>query len=128
MPLFEKADVYMPDRRPWIFLNIWRSSPSSILFIYLLQYLDSCWAIPISLEEIKDPLLVDLLMKMGYKEGLPVVWRAIRIALGNTIKQILLILLFLFLNFIPVVGSIISIVLIFIINAYYFGYSFMNYT
>jgi CysZ protein len=43
-------------------------------------------------------------------------------------KQLLLTALCLLLNLIPVVGSVISICLIFIINAYYFGSGFMDYT
>lgn len=56
------------------------------------------------------------------------IWRALRIALRNTAKQLLLTFLCLFLNFIPVVGSIASVCLIFVINAYYFGSGFMDYT
>jgi uncharacterized protein involved in cysteine biosynthesis len=77
---------------------------------------------------MKDPLLVDLSTKVGCQEGLPVVWRAFRIEVRNNIKQISLILFFRLLNFIPVMGSVILIVLIFIISAYYFGCSFMDYT
>ena len=63
-------------------------------------------------------------MKQTFKDVL----RAIVIALRNTAKQLLLTAICLLLNFIPVVGSIASLILIFIINAYYFGYGFMDYT
>jgi len=56
------------------------------------------------------------------------IWRTIVLSLKNTIKQLVLTCLCLLLNFVPVVGSIVSLVLIFIINSYYFGYSFMDYT
>lgn len=56
------------------------------------------------------------------------IWRSIVITLKNTIKELTFTLLLLLLNFIPVVGSVLSTVLIFIVNSYYFGYSFMDYT
>lgn len=56
------------------------------------------------------------------------IWRAVLISLRNTVKQLLITILCLLLNVIPFVGQILSLVLIFIVNAYYFGYSFMDYT
>lgn len=56
------------------------------------------------------------------------IWRTVVISLKNTLKQLFLTLLCLLLNFIPVVGNVASVLMIFVINAYYFGYSFMDYT
>lgn len=54
--------------------------------------------------------------------------RAFLVALRNTAKQLFLTALCLLLNLVPVVGCVVSLVLIFIINAYYFGSGFMDYT
>ena len=62
------------------------------------------------------------------KQTVKDIWRSVVIALKSTIKQLVLTLLCLLLNVIPLVGQVVSLVLIFIINSYYFGYSFMDYT
>ncbi|MCQ2251166.1 MAG: EI24 domain-containing protein [Bacteroidales bacterium] len=56
------------------------------------------------------------------------IWRTVVLSLKNTVKQLMLTLLCLLLNFIPIVGNVLSLVLIFLVNSYYFGYSFMDYT
>ena len=62
------------------------------------------------------------------KQMIKDIGRAIVIAIWNTVKQLTLTVLCLLLNFIPVVGTVISLILIFVINAYYFGSGFMDYT
>ena len=80
------------------------------------------------LSEKTETILTGKEFPFDFKQTLKDVWRAIIIALRNTAKQLSLTVLCLLLNFIPVVGSVASIILIFIINAYYFGYGFMDYT
>ena len=80
------------------------------------------------LSEKTETILTGKEFPFDFKQTLKDIWRAIRIAVRNTIKQLSLIILCLPLNLIPVVGSVISLVLIFIINAYYFGCGFMDYT
>jgi len=80
------------------------------------------------LSEKTETILTGKEFPFDFKQTLKDVLRAIIIVLRNTIKQLFLIALCLLLNFIPVVGSVISLILIFIINAYYFGYGFMDYT
>jgi CysZ protein len=80
------------------------------------------------LSEKAETILTGKEFPFDFKQTLKDIWRAIRIAVRNTIKQLSLIILCLPLNLIPVVGSVISLVLIFIINAYYFGCGFMDYT
>lgn len=80
------------------------------------------------LSEKTETLLTGREFPFDMKQTLKDVWRAIRIAVRNTAKQLILTALCLLLNFIPIVGSIAALVLIFIINAYYFGCGFMDYT
>ncbi len=56
------------------------------------------------------------------------IWRTVVLSMKNTVKQLFFTCLCLLLNFIPLVGNLLSLVLIFVINSYYFGYSFMDYT
>lgn len=55
-------------------------------------------------------------------------WRGIRISLRNLIRELLFTILFLFLNFIPLIGSIVATVLTLSIQAYYAGFGNMDYT
>ena len=80
------------------------------------------------LSEKTETILTGKEFPFDTKQTIRDIWRAIRIAVRNTAKQLILTALCLLLNFIPVVGSVISLILIFIINAYYFGYGFMDYT
>lgn len=80
------------------------------------------------LSEKTETILTGREFPFDMRQTLKDVWRAIRIAVRNTIKQLSLTVLCLLLNFIPVVGSVAAIILIFIINAYYFGCGFMDYT
>ena len=80
------------------------------------------------LSEKTETILTGKEYPFDAKQTLKDIWRALVIAARNTIKQVSLIILCLLLNFIPVVGSVISLILIFIINAYYFGCGFMDYT
>ena len=80
------------------------------------------------LSEKTDTYLTGKTFESSAKQTLSDIKRALIIAVKNTFKQLLLTVLCLLLNVIPVVGSIASVGLIFIINAYYFGYGFMDYT
>ncbi len=80
------------------------------------------------LSEKTETILTGKEFPFDIKQTIHDIWRAIRIAVRNTAKQLILIALCLLLNFIPVIGSIASLILIFIINAYYFGCGFMDYT
>ena len=80
------------------------------------------------LSEKTETILTGKEFPFDLKQTFKDILRAIIIALRNTAKQLLLTVLCLLLNFIPVVGSIASLILIFIINAYYFGSGFMDYT
>ena len=80
------------------------------------------------LSEKTETILTGKEYPFDAKQTLKDIWRALLIALRNTAKQLLLTALCLLLNLIPVVGSVVSICLIFIINAYYFGSGFMDYT
>ena len=80
------------------------------------------------LSEKTDTYLTGREFQSSAKQTVSDIGRALVIAVKNTIKQLTLTVLCLLLNFIPVIGSIVSVVLIFIINAYYFGYGFMDYT
>ncbi|MFK7921652.1 MAG: EI24 domain-containing protein [Bacteroidia bacterium] len=55
-------------------------------------------------------------------------WRGIRISLRNLIRELLFTILFLFLNFIPLIGSIVATVLTLAVQAYYAGFGNMDYT
>ena len=80
------------------------------------------------LSEKTETILTGKEFPFDLKQTLKDVWRAVIIAISNTAKQLILTALCLLLNFVPVAGSIVSLVLIFIINAYYFGSGFMDYT
>jgi len=80
------------------------------------------------LSEKTETILTGKEFPFDLKQTFKDILRAIVIALRNTAKQLLLTAICLLLNFIPVVGSIASLILIFIINAYYFGSGFMDYT
>ena len=76
------------------------------------------------LSEKTETILTGKEFPFDMKQTFRDVWRALRIAIRNTAKQLVLTALCLLLNFIPVAGSVASLVLIFIINAYYFGFGF----
>lgn len=80
------------------------------------------------LSEKTETILTGKEFPFDMKQTLKDIWRAVVIAIRNTAKQLILTALCLLLNFIPVIGSVISLILIFIINAYYFGFGFMDYT
>ena len=80
------------------------------------------------ISEKTDTFLTGREFSSDAKQTVKDIWRAVVIALKSTIKQLLLTLLCLLLNIIPLIGQVLSLVLIFIINSYYFGFSFMDYT
>lgn len=101
-----------------------------IVFIFIGGTIVNVLMSPIytMLSEKAETILTGNEFPFDAKQTLKDIWRALLIALRNTAKQLLLTALCLLLNLIPVVGSVISICLIFIINAYYFGSGFMDYT
>ncbi|ACX75786.1 cysZ family protein [Fibrobacter succinogenes subsp. succinogenes S85] len=80
------------------------------------------------LSEKTETILTGKEFPFDMKQTLKDILRAVVIAVRNTAKQLVLTALCLLLNFIPIAGSIASLILIFIINAYYFGFGFMDYT
>lgn len=101
-----------------------------IVFIFIGGTIVNVLMSPIytMLSEKAETLLTGKEFPFSARQTAKDIWRALRIALKNTFKQLLLTFLCLFLNFIPVIGSVVSIGLIFVINAYYFGSGFMDYT
>lgn len=101
-----------------------------IIFIFIGGTIVNVLMSPIytMLSEKTETILTGKEFPFDAKQTVKDIWRALLIALRNTAKQLLLTALCLLLNLIPVVGSIASISLIFIINAYYFGSGFMDYT
>ena len=101
-----------------------------IVFIFIGGTIVNVLMSPIytMLSEKTETILTGKEFPFDAKQTVKDIWRALRIAIRNTAKQLLLTALCLLLNLIPVVGSVISICLIFIINAYYFGSGFMDYT
>lgn len=101
-----------------------------IVFIFIGGTIVNVLMSPIytMLSEKAETILTGKEFPFSARQSAKDIWRALRIALRNTAKQLLLTFLCLFLNFIPVVGSIASVSLIFVINAYYFGSGFMDYT
>ena len=80
------------------------------------------------LSEKTETILTGKEFPFDMKQTLKDILRAVVIAVRNTAKQLVLTALCLLMNFIPIAGSVASLVLIFIINAYYFGFGFMDYT
>lgn len=80
------------------------------------------------LSEKTDSFLTGNVFESSAKQTISDIGRAVVIAIKNIVKQLFLTLLCLLLNFIPLIGNLLSVVFIFIINAYYFGYGFMDYT
>ncbi len=101
-----------------------------IVFIFIGGTIVNVLMSPIytMLSEKTETILTGKEFPFDAKQTVKDIWRALRIAIRNTAKQLLLTALCLLLNLIPVVGSVISICLIFIINAYYFGSGFMDYS
>ena len=101
-----------------------------IIFIFIGGTIVNVLMSPIYtlLSEKTETILTGKEYPFDAKQTLKDIWRALLIALRNTAKQLLLTALCLLLNLVPVVGSVVSIGLIFVINAYYFGSGFMDYT
>ena len=101
-----------------------------ILFIFIGGTIVNLLMSPIYtiISEKTDTSLTGRVFSSDAKQTVKDIWRAVVIALKSTVKQLVLTLLCLLLNIIPILGQIVSITLIFIINSYYFGYSFMDYT
>ena len=101
-----------------------------IIFIFIGGTIVNVLMSPIytMLSEKTETLLTGKEFPFDAKQTVKDIWRALLIAIRNTAKQLLLTALCLLLNIIPAIGSVASICLIFIINAYYFGSGFMDYT
>ena len=101
-----------------------------IVFIFIGGTIVNVLMSPIytMLSEKTETILTGKEFPFDAKQTVKDIWRALLIAIRNTAKQLLLTALCLLLNIIPVIGSVASICLIFVINAYYFGSGFMDYT
>lgn len=101
-----------------------------ILFIFIGGTIVNVLMSPVYtvLSEKTDTFITGRTFETSARQTVSDIGRALVIALKNTFKQLFFTLLCLLLNFIPIVGSVASVVLIFLINAYYFGYGFMDYT
>jgi CysZ protein len=100
------------------------------LFIFIGGTIVNLLMSPIytTISEKTDTSLTGRVFSSDAKQTVKDIWRSVVIALKSTIKQLVLTLLCLLLNIVPIIGQVLSITLIFIINSYYFGYSFMDYT
>lgn len=56
------------------------------------------------------------------------IWRSVVLTVKCTFKELAITCLLMLLNIVPLVGTVLSLVLVFVVNCYYFGYSFMDYT
>jgi CysZ protein len=101
-----------------------------IVFIYLGGTIVNILMSPIYtiMSEKTDTYLTGREYNSNIKQTIKDIGRTLIITLKNTIKQFILLLLCLLLNLIPLIGTLLSVVMIYIINAYYFGYGFMDYT
>ena len=97
-----------------------------ILYKHIIMALSAPFMSPVS-EKIEAYLTSDLKhnhRKTTFTEQL---WRAIRINLRNLSKELLLTIPILLLGFIPIIG-LVSTLLLFLVQAYYFGFGNMDYT
>lgn len=79
-----------------------------------------------NMSEKTDTYLTGREFGFSAKQTVKDIWRGVKIALKNTIKQSILLIVCFIASFIPVIGFIMPVV-VFLINSYYFGYSFMDY-
>lgn len=79
-----------------------------------------------NMSEKTDTYLTGREFGFSAKQTVKDIWRGVKIALKNTLKQTFLLIVCFIASFIPVIGFIMPIV-VFLINSYYFGYSFMDY-
>ncbi|MCQ2253290.1 MAG: EI24 domain-containing protein [Bacteroidales bacterium] len=103
---------------------------SLVLFVFIGGTIVILFMSPIytTISEKTDSIISGRQFSSSASQTAKDIWRTVVISLKNMVKQLFLTLLCLLLNFIPLVGNILSVVLVFIINAYFFGYSFMDYT
>jgi len=97
-----------------------------MLYKYIIMALSAPFMSPVS-EEIEAHLTNTTIhshRKTSFKDQL---WRGIRINIRNLFKEIMLTIPILILGFIPIIGFI-SVVLLFLIQAYYAGFGNMDYT
>ncbi len=97
-----------------------------MLYKHIIMALSAPFMSPVS-EKIEAHLTNSTIhshRKTSFKEQL---WRGIRINIRNLFKEIMLTIPILILGFIPVVGFV-SVVLLFLIQAYYAGFGNMDYT
>lgn len=97
-----------------------------MLYKYIIMALSAPFMSPVS-EKIEVYLTnseIHSHRKTSFKEQL---WRGIRINIRNLFKEIMITIPILILGFIPVIGFV-SVVLLFLIQAYYAGFGNMDYT
>ena len=97
-----------------------------ILYKHIIMALSAPFMSPVS-EKIESHLLGEThaYRNTSFKQQL---WRGIRINMRNLSIELLLTLPILLLNFIPIIGSIVSAVLLFLTQSYYAGFGNMDYT
>lgn len=101
-----------------------------VLFIFIGGTIVNILMSPIYtiLSEKTETILTGKEFPFDSRQTVKDVGRAVIIAITNTAKQLLLMIPCLLLNLVPVIGTIVSLILMFIINAYFFGSGFMDYT
>lgn len=97
-----------------------------ILYKHIIMALSAPFMSPVS-EKIESHLLGETHehRNTSFKEQL---WRGIRINMRNLSIELLITLPILLLNFIPIIGNIVSAVLLFLTQSYYAGFGNMDYT
>ena len=104
---------------------------TTALFLMLFKYIIMVIAAPfmsILSEKIDQIKTGTPAPQVSWAEMAKDIARGLRIAIRNLIRELLYTVLLLLLNFIPVIGSLASTVLIFVVQAFYAGFGNMDYT
>lgn len=78
------------------------------------------------MSEKTDTILTGREYQFSAKQTAKDIWRGIIIALKNTIIQLIMVAVCFIISFIPVIG-VVGTIMMFLINSYYFGFSFLDY-
>lgn len=97
-----------------------------MLYKHIVMALSAPFMSPVS-EKIEDHLLGETHehRETSFSHQL---WRGIRINMRNLGLELLLTMPILLLNFIPIIGNILAVILLFLMQAYYAGFGNMDYT
>lgn len=104
-----------------------------IIFYYLSGYLILIFLSPLLawVSEKTDKIQNHVDYPFEWKQFFKDIWRGIVIALRNLFYEIAVTILVLIINFIPIVNIIsvpLSVVFLFLLTAYFYGFSYMDYT